>query len=67
MPQNATRVDSRLISVAAVLAVVAAASGEACLEALQSQSFDVLLLDVWLPVMDGLETLQKIRALEPRP
>ena len=26
-----------------------------------------MLLDVWLPGMDGLETLQKIRELENRP
>jgi two-component system nitrogen regulation response regulator NtrX len=47
--------------------VSAAASGEACLEALQKQQFDVVLLDVWLPGMDGLETLQRIRENEPAP
>jgi len=47
--------------------VFAAASGEACLEALQNQAFDVLLLDVWLPGMDGLETLQKIRSIGNAP
>ena len=30
-------------------------------------AFDVVLLDVWLPGMDGLETLQKIRDLENAP
>ncbi len=42
-------------------------SGEASLDALRKRSFDVVLLDVWLPGMDGLETLQKIRDLENAP
>ena len=45
----------------------AAASGEACLELLRTRHFDVVLLDIWLPGMDGLETLQKIRELENGP
>jgi two-component system nitrogen regulation response regulator NtrX len=45
----------------------AAASGEACLECLGRQSFDVVLLDVWLPGMDGLSTLEQIRALADPP
>src|SRR5579863_6010976 len=48
-------------------AVVTAASGEACVETLQKEAFDVVLLDVWLPGMDGLETLQRVRALENAP
>jgi two-component system, NtrC family, nitrogen regulation response regulator NtrX len=42
-------------------------SGEACLRLLGKKSFDLVLLDVWLPGMDGLETLQKIRELEDAP
>src|SRR5437867_13406307 len=42
-------------------------SGEACIEVLRKRAFDVVLLDVWLPGMDGLETLQKIRDLENAP
>lgn len=42
-------------------------SGEACLEALKKRSFDVILLDIWLIGIDGLETLQKIRELDGRP
>jgi len=42
-------------------------SGEACLESLRKRAFDVVLLDVWMPGMDGLETLDKIRDLEDAP
>ena len=45
----------------------AAGSGEACLECLGQQSFDVVLLDIWLPGMDGLNTLEQIRALTDPP
>jgi two-component system, NtrC family, nitrogen regulation response regulator NtrX len=44
-----------------------AESGEACLDTLQKRSFDVVLLDVWLPGIDGLETLAKIREIEAAP
>ena len=39
-------------------------SGEACLALLETRRFDLILLDVWLPKMDGLETLARIRALD---
>ncbi|HEV2116149.1 MAG TPA: sigma-54 dependent transcriptional regulator [Terriglobales bacterium] len=42
-------------------------SGESCLETLRRRSFDVILLDIWLPGMDGLETLEKIREAEDAP
>jgi len=45
----------------------AAGTGEACLEAARSKPFDVILLDIWLPGLDGLETLQKIREFENPP
>jgi two-component system, NtrC family, nitrogen regulation response regulator NtrX len=44
-----------------------AESGETCLRLVDKQPFDVVLLDVWLPGMDGLETLQKIRELDNPP
>src|SRR3981081_2297619 len=44
-----------------------AESGEACLERLRKGAFDVVLLDIWLPAMDGLETLEKIRDLDNPP
>jgi two-component system nitrogen regulation response regulator NtrX len=42
-------------------------SAEACLDLLQKSSFDLILLDVWLPGMDGLEALEKIREMENPP
>jgi two-component system nitrogen regulation response regulator NtrX len=42
-------------------------SGEACLEILQKRPFDVVLLDIWLPGIDGLETLAKIKESEDGP
>jgi two-component system nitrogen regulation response regulator NtrX len=42
-------------------------SGEDCLERLRRASVDVVLLDVWLTGIDGLEVLGKIRALEDPP
>ena len=41
-----------------------AESGEACLDVLRKHSFDAVLLDVWLPKMDGLEVLRKLRSQE---
>lgn len=42
-------------------AVDVAESGERCLEMLSSAVYSVLLLDIWLPGIDGLETLERIR------
>ena len=53
-------------SLAAILgdegyAVTSADSGEAGLAALEARRFDLVLLDVWLPGLDGLEVLRRIR------
>jgi len=42
-------------------AVEAVASGEACLERLTRGGVDLVVLDVWLPGMDGLATLARLR------
>jgi two-component system nitrogen regulation response regulator NtrX len=39
-------------------------SGEACLERLSRQPYDAVVLDVWLPGMDGLATLSRMRERE---
>jgi len=41
--------------------VDAVESGEACLDRLSRRVFDVVVLDVWLPGMDGLATLARMR------
>ena len=45
----------------------AAGSGEACIEWLSRKPCDVVLLDIWLPGMDGLSTLEKIREFDNAP
>ncbi|MFN7947293.1 MAG: sigma-54 dependent transcriptional regulator [Blastocatellia bacterium] len=46
-------------------AVEAVSSGEAALRAFEQRVYSCVLLDVWLPKMDGLETLEKLRAAYP--
>jgi two-component system nitrogen regulation response regulator NtrX len=42
-------------------AVEAVDSGEACLDRVARQPYDVIVLDIWLPGMDGLATLARLR------
>lgn len=41
--------------------VDAVESGEACLEQVTRRAYDLLLLDIWLPGLDGLDTLARLR------
>jgi two-component system nitrogen regulation response regulator NtrX len=43
------------------------ASGEACISRLEEREFDLVLLDVWLKEMDGLETLEKMQSKDGAP
>ena len=45
----------------------AVASGEECLKAVEKNHFDLLLLDVWLPGVDGLEVLKRLKEREAAP
>jgi two-component system nitrogen regulation response regulator NtrX len=40
----------------------AVASGEECLKAFARRAYGCVLLDVWLPGIDGMETLKRLRA-----
>ncbi|HEX6209277.1 MAG TPA: sigma-54 dependent transcriptional regulator, partial [Methylomirabilota bacterium] len=41
--------------------VDAVESGEACLDRVMRQAYDVVVLDIWLPGIDGLATLARLR------
>jgi len=42
-------------------------SGEGCLTRIGQERYDFVLLDIWLPGLDGIQTLEKIQALESPP
>ena len=46
--------------------VLTADSGAAGLECVQHELPDLVLLDIWMPGMDGLETLEKLKKLFPQ-
>jgi DNA-binding NtrC family response regulator len=50
---------------AAGFRVAAAVRGEEALEILGQEAFEVVILDVLMPGMGGLETLRRIQALHP--
>ena len=45
--------------------VLTASSGEEALKVLKEQSPDLILLDIWLPGIDGIQTLKEIEGLTP--
>ena len=45
--------------------VLTSSSGEEALRVLKEQSPDLILLDVWLPGIDGIQTLKEIKDLKP--
>src|ERR1039458_9677836 len=44
-------------------AVTSVGSGEDCLSALAAGEFELLLLDIWLPGMDGMEALARVQEI----
>src|SRR5215472_13429071 len=40
-------------------------SGEACLSVVQGGDFELALLDIWLPGMDGMEVLARLQEISP--
>jgi two-component system, NtrC family, nitrogen regulation response regulator NtrX len=47
------------------MSVETAASGEECLAFFERRLFSCVLLDVWLPGIDGIETLERLKAAYP--
>lgn len=45
--------------------VTPAYDGRQCLEALEKETFDIIILDIKMPGMDGIQTLKKIKSLHP--
>lgn len=46
--------------------IITAMSGEECLDIVEEELPDLVLLDIWLPGIDGIETLTKIKAKYPQ-
>ena len=55
------RLPRRACSATRATTVDTVESGEACLDQVTHESYDVILLDVWLPGIDGLATLERLR------
>lgn len=45
--------------------ILTSSSGEEALDLLKEQSPDLVFLDIWLPGVDGIKTLEEIKALKP--
>ena len=72
-PTNVLVVDDEKALVKAIVATLrevdesawGAHSGKECLEVLQKENIDVIILDIKMPGMDGVETLQAIKQKFP--
>ena len=58
---NAVRMTLRLLLEGAGHNVVAASDGRRGLDRLSAEAFDLLILDIFMPGMDGFETLRLVR------
>jgi two-component system response regulator VicR len=47
------------------LSVIGAGSGRECLEIVNTRQVDLLILDVMMPLMDGLQVCQELKKLRP--
>ncbi|MBM4135870.1 MAG: sigma-54-dependent Fis family transcriptional regulator [Nitrospira sp.] len=45
--------------------VLTSSSGEEAIGVIKEQSPDLILLDIWLPGMDGIQTLEEIKTIKP--
>ena len=64
---KATRHMLQTVLTNAGFSTAVARDGIEALRSLGADRFDLLLLDVWMPRMNGLELLAKLRAIEARP
>ncbi len=42
-------------------------NGQEAIDSLESEQFDVMLLDMMMPVMDGFQVLERLHSLEHQP
>src|SRR5512144_2468287 len=47
------------------MSVLGASSGSECLDIVRSQRVDLIILDVMMPVMDGLQVCQELKKFRP--
>ncbi|AMK10945.1 MAG: response regulator [Pseudodesulfovibrio sp.] len=45
--------------------ITQAASGQEAIDKIRENDFDVVILDVMMPEMNGIETLRRIKAIDP--
>ena len=64
---KATRHVLQAVLMSAEFTTAVARDGVEALRLLGAERFDLVLLDVWMPRMNGLELLAKLRAIETRP
>jgi len=64
---KATRHVLQSILTSAGFSAAVARDGVEALKALRAERFDLVLLDVWMPRMNGLDLLAKLRTMEGRP
>ena len=46
--------------------VICASDGNEALKTIEEEMPDLILLDIWMPGIDGIETLKRMRSLHPR-
>src|SRR5437667_12758037 len=62
---NAVQATIRLLLERAGHAVVAASDGRKGLDLVEREDFDLLFLDIFMPGMDGFETMRRLRQQRP--
>ena len=62
-----TRLVLRRVLTSAGFSTAVAKDGVEALKAIDGETFDLMLLDVWMPRMNGLELLAKLRTAKNRP